>query len=203
MDYIDNALLYHIGRKDHRHNFSIYFMPIYLSIGSETSGIYQIPYFSVLTFAPQAFLILIFSLYTPRKKSMALFQLTWTWFIITMVFVSWNKVVTSQYFLWYLCFLPLIVLQILNYKDMNHGKKKALISFSKATIMLLSWVFGQALWLSQAYRLEMLGQNTYYEIWISSILFFIANCWIIVQFVGIMRRILPKASLASLITKLE
>ena len=33
MDYVESAILYHITRKDHRHNFSVYFLPMHLLAG--------------------------------------------------------------------------------------------------------------------------------------------------------------------------
>jgi phosphatidylinositol glycan class M len=49
--------------------------------------------------------------------------------------------------------------------------------------MLLAWIGGQALWLYQAYNLEFLGENTFFNIWLASIVFFMANIWILIEFV--------------------
>ncbi|KAG0164879.1 hypothetical protein DFQ30_009260, partial [Apophysomyces sp. BC1015] len=38
-------------------------------------------------------------------------------------------------------------------------------------------------WLHFAYKLEFLGQNTFFSIWIASMLFFTANCWIVVELI--------------------
>lgn len=35
-DYLHHGLLYHLSRTDHRHNYSMYFYPIYLSFHSGT-----------------------------------------------------------------------------------------------------------------------------------------------------------------------
>jgi phosphatidylinositol glycan class M len=35
------------------------------------------------------------------------------------------------------------------------------------------------LWLSQAYRLEMLGEPTYLLVWAAGVVFFLSNCWIL------------------------
>lgn len=37
----------------------------------------------------------------------------------------------------------------------------------------------QALWLSQAYRLEMLGQAVYFTLWTTSVVFLLSNCWVL------------------------
>jgi hypothetical protein len=42
----------------------------------------------------------------------------------------------------------------------------------------------QALWLSQAYRLEMLGQASYLPVWIVGMGFLAANSWVLCQVIG-------------------
>lgn len=43
--------------------------------------------------------------------------------------------------------------------------------------------FTQALWLSQAFQLEMLAQPVYLRVWASGVVFFGVNCWVIVEIV--------------------
>lgn len=46
--------------------------------------------------------------------------------------------------------------------------------------VLAAWVAAQAVWLWQGYGLEMLGQSTFVPgLWLSSLLFFAVNCWIL------------------------
>ena len=73
-------------------------------------------------------------------------------FAQTFVFVAYNKVVTSQYFIWYLSLLPLIV------PNLKLTKYEAVTS-------LLLWGFTQASWLLPAYFLEFKGthQNTIFK----------------------------------------
>lgn len=50
---------------------------------------------------------------------------------------------------------------------------------------LLLWVAGQAAWLSQGYNLEFLGLSTFLPgLWVSSLVFFLVNCWILGIIVG-------------------
>ena len=124
-DYLKNAVLYHLSREDHRHNFSMHFYGIYLSKGSTmTYAVHLIKQLtqhlpsiarnvstdltveqiealvgtlllylpSVVLFLPQVILFAaIIVTFAPNNLPLCLlFQ--------TMVFVSYNKVITAQYF---------------------------------------------------------------------------------------------------------
>lgn len=45
---------------------------------------------------------------------------------------------------------------------------------------LVAWVVSQGAWLQQGFQLEFLGANTFFPgLWVSSIGFFLVNCWIL------------------------
>lgn len=47
-------------------------------------------------------------------------------------------------------------------------------------VALLLWVAGQGLWLSEGFKLEFLGQNSFVPgLWGSSLAFYLVNVWII------------------------
>jgi phosphatidylinositol glycan class M len=92
------------------------------------------------------------------------------WFIQTATFVIFNKVCTSQvcavlslryveidaeprsqYFLWYMLFLPLIIPSLS-------------WSWSSSIKYLACWMGTQVLWLSQAYRVEFLGEPIFFAV---------------------------------------
>ena len=125
-------------------------------------------------------------------------DLVFTWFLQTVVFVVFNKVCTSQvrvskvlivskndliffsrsqYFLWYLLFLPLLIPQLS-------------LSRSQALMCVGVWIGIQALWLSEAYKLEFLGQNVFFGLWIRSLIYVIGNCWVLVKIMGAYRTVL-------------
>jgi phosphatidylinositol glycan class M len=87
-----------------------------------------------------------------------------------MVFVTFNRVCTSQYFVWSLWFLPLILPNL-------HPSRKGGIA------ALGLWIVGQAIWLSYGYRLEFLGDPVYLELFGASVAFFLVNvgviCWLL------------------------
>jgi phosphatidylinositol glycan class M len=104
----------------------------------------------------------------------------------TFAFVTFNKVCTSQvsliyanrpydlanrsqYFLWYMVFLPFYL-----------PNSALLVRPVLGSTALAFWVVGQALWLHQGFGLEFLGQSTFVPgLWAASATFFAINCWIL------------------------
>ncbi|RCN38785.1 diphthine synthase [Ancylostoma caninum] len=99
--FLEEFLLYHIKRRDIKHNFSPYFYPLALVDGNESLS----KIVGFLAFLPQFILIVYFAF---RYHN----DLPFCWFMSTFAFVTFNKVCTSQYFVWYIVFLPLIVNRI-------------------------------------------------------------------------------------------
>lgn len=127
-------------RKDNRHNFSPYFYFIYLSFESIT------PSQSGLMFLPQFLLVVLAGTRYYRDLPFALL-------IQTMAFVTFNKVCTAQYFVWWLALLP-IALQ--NSKLTN----------KKIMMLLALWLILEVQWNIGAYYLEIQGVNTFVLIFI-------------------------------------
>jgi phosphatidylinositol glycan class M len=84
--------------QDIRHNFSVYFYLLYLTVADDDMGL------NLLTFLPQILLLLLLS-----YKFSNIYEVNFCLFCQTLVFVTFNKVVTAQYFLWYFSLLPLIL----------------------------------------------------------------------------------------------
>ncbi len=160
---LDEGLLYHFQRVDHRHNYSMYWYWIYLARGraAVAAATSQLPSFSVslwgyIPLIPQI-LVLGFS-----SLGIAPYDLSFALFCQTFAFVAFNKVITAQYFTWYLCLLPLC-------SDRVHWQTKQMI------IALGILFFSIILWLLSAFTLEMLGWRTHRQVWLASLFFFIAN----------------------------
>jgi phosphatidylinositol glycan class M len=112
-----------------------------------------------------------------RPSDTSITHLPFIFLIQTLVFVSLNKVCTSQYFMWYLWFLPLVVPHLIpgaSYAVLGNG-----ISARKASLMVILWVGAQALWLSQGYRLEFLGESVFLELWVCGALWLVVNAWLV------------------------
>jgi phosphatidylinositol glycan class M len=93
-----------------------------------------------------------------------------TMFVQTFTFVTFNKVCTSQYFMWYMVLLPF-------YMPIGWGLTKTVVALSL-------WVASQAAWINYGYRLEFLGESTFYPaLFTCTLAFFAVNCWMIGLFV--------------------
>ncbi len=163
--FMQHTYLHHLTRIDHRHNFSPYNTLLYLS-SAKTSGSTHLSSlrFESLAFIPQLVLSTVLIPISISKSSLPRAMLAQTF-----AFVTFNKVCTSQYFLWYLIFLPIYLPSSVLIRNPALGLS-----------VLGGWVAGQALWLWQGYNLEMLGQSTFVPgLWLSSLLFFAVNCWIL------------------------
>ena len=159
--FVYETYLYHFIRKDHRHNYSLYFYMIYLNYASYSSKI-----LSYIAFLPQ-FLLVIYS-------SIKLYpRINFCLFVQTVIFVTFNKVVTAQYFIWYMSLLPLLI----PYNELFKSKKLFLTAcFTVWTILVIMWALYSVI-------LEDKGVNVFLEIWGSTIAFFMSNCYCLMQLI--------------------
>ncbi|KAJ9141532.1 hypothetical protein P3X46_032058 [Hevea brasiliensis] len=158
-EFLNEALLYHLTRTDPRHNFSIYFYHIYLHYEREFSMVEKL-----ISFLPQLVvqLVLIFC-FAP--------DLPFCFFLQTVAFVAFNKVITAQYFVWFFCLLPLIL-------PWSNMKLRWV-----GTCCTLVWIGAQSHWLFWGYLLEFKGKNVFLQLWLASLLFLAANTFVVVMFI--------------------
>ena len=76
-----------------------------------------------------------------------------------------------QYFLWYTLFLPLIIPHLS-------------LSTRRALQLAGVWVGTQALWLSEAYKLEFLGRNVFFSLWVRSLIYVVGHAWVLAGLVN-------------------
>lgn len=154
-DFIHEAYLYHLSREDIRHNFSPYFYLLYLTNQSWKHSVSL----KLFYFMPQ--IISIFAVSLSLYKHIELCFL-----VLTFLFVAFNKVCTSQYFVWYLCLIPIVL-------------PRLRVNYVKSLTLFILWMFGQGLWLYFAFELEFNGRNTFKELCIAGLLFLAINCTVL------------------------
>ncbi|KAI0533644.1 glycosyltransferase family 50 protein [Xylaria digitata] len=174
MPFVTHTYLHHVTRIDHRHNFSPYNVLLYLTSSASSSALlpsssqYATQHWTSkiesMAFLPQLSLSTVLIPFVGAKK-----DLPTTMLAQTFAFVAFNKVCTSQYFLWYMVFLPL-------YLPNSSLLRKPVLGVTALAL----WVLTQGLWLQQGYNLEFLGLSTFVPgLWLSSLAFFVVNCFIL------------------------
>ncbi|KAF5830243.1 Dol-P-Man alpha-1,4-mannosyltransferase-like protein [Dunaliella salina] len=203
--YTQEAFLHHLTRKDHRHNFSIYYYSIYLTydgldgsgaaptapstpsaeaalaflhsllskpkgrllheampglLGMDLSRLLQQP--ARMAFLPQILILVAMSLKLHEDLPLGCL-------LQTLCFVAFNKVCTAQYFVWWMCLMPLVMPRI------SWPLPPSLLR--AATF----WAAMQLHWLAWAYLLEFQGQPVHLGIWFASLLFLVSNVMLVVQ----------------------
>ncbi|KAF1990462.1 glycosyltransferase family 50 protein [Aulographum hederae CBS 113979] len=178
-DFIQHSYLHHFTRIDHRHNFSPYNTLLYLNSSPAARSTLQL---ESLAFIPQ---LLLSAVIIPI--ALAKYNLPSTMLAQTFAFVTFNKVCTSQYFLWYIVFLPFYL-----------PSSSLLQRPSLGVVACVLWILGQAVWLQQGYQLEFLGKPTFIPgLWLSGIFFFLVNVWIlgiVISDIGCGSKIVPKVA---------
>ncbi|KAF2625898.1 glycosyltransferase family 50 protein [Macroventuria anomochaeta] len=160
--FLEHSYFYHLSRIDHRHNFSPYNTLLYLN--SSPGGSQSTFELERLAFVPQLLLSAVMIPLALAKK-----DLPSTMLAQTFAFVTFNKVCTSQYFLWYMMFLPYYLPGSILLRSRTAG-----------LAALAAWIVGQATWLQQGFQLEFNGHSTFVPgLWLSSIAFFVVNVGIL------------------------
>ncbi|KAI3385667.1 hypothetical protein SNEBB_004717 [Seison nebaliae] len=154
MEFLEHSYLYHLTRKDIRHNFSTYYMFFYA--GNEMRKVFLHKVIDFMPLLIQVYLYIHISLTMYAKIAQALLTLT-------TVFVAFGKIYTSQYFVWIISFLPICL------STVHHT------SYYRLFKALLLWILAQIFWLSMAYLLEFQGLSTHYGLMIASTLLLYAN----------------------------
>lgn len=179
MDFLENTYLYHLTRTDHRHNLSTYWYHLCLSMYNGAAAAAQSP--STVT-TPVAALALKLASFLPQIAAMVAVGVrffrsgffkdaAFGMWAMTAIFVAFNKVYTVQYFAWWLIVAPLAGLT-------DFGALRVVRFF-------VLWIGALLVWLKFAYRLEFLGEDTFYSVWICGLALFVASvepvielCWL-------------------------
>ena len=187
--YLNEAWFYHFQRKDAQHNFSVYFYLYHLGLPVVVES-----FISSIAFIPQVIVILIsvkkyllsntsnessstssssesLSVCLTEDEERTFAKFFFASFCQTFMFVHLNKVITSQYFLWYLCLFPLVFPFLQTIRGKQH------------LVILFYWLTGQGVWLLTAYLFEFQRITAVLPfVWISSVLFLGINIWIMYRY---------------------
>eukprot|EP00892_Ulva_mutabilis_P011856 jgi/Ulvmu1/9042/UM005_0135.1 len=152
--FLHESFLYHAGRQDPRHNFSPHFLFTYLYHFAPRDA-------AGLPMRPDLPFWLNPGATAPWCMASALLATAWafredldmSWLLCTIVFVALNKVSTAQYYVWFLGIFPVVLPSL--HAGWGRLQWAAVASF----------VTCQLLWLSQAYRLEFLGEPVFRLVW--------------------------------------
>nr|CCC91039.1 putative mannosyltransferase [Trypanosoma congolense IL3000] len=166
--YIDEAFLYHVQREDHRHNFSPYWLLMYLNMAQQHLGWGANMAPGIIAFVPQA-LVLIFVSYKLRRN------VAHACCVETILFIAFNKVCTVQYFVWFIPFLAFLFCQPRWLSECElQGDASAVFPVLKTALVVLVWAGTIPLWVSTAVPLEFHGHSDFAKLWLVSCLFFLS-----------------------------
>ena len=83
----------------------------------------------------------------------------------TWAFVSFNKVYTAQYFLWYMSLFPFVAI---NNRTVHKSWYVGRLIYAAQSLFM-------PLWEMTAFKLEFLGENAFYQIQYANYAFFVVN----------------------------
>ena len=160
--YLNEAILYHVSRKDPRHNFAPNFFSVYLdtTIEDAESGFgTHVLSKSLTKMYAWASKITQYSLTFLIGIAFA-YDLPFAMFAQTFAFVAFNSVITSQYFAWWCALLPI------GLATSNYSNRDSVARVMSATV---TWIVSKLVWLKNAHSLEMLGEeNGHFNTWAAS-----------------------------------
>ena len=164
--FLHEAYLYHFVRKDHRHNFSLFYYATYLASGVDPSS-FLVKALTFAGFVPQlGSLVFVGFRYGRENFIFAIF-------LQTILFVAFNKVITAQYFLWFFGLVPVVLPMVVQ----SHKQVVPIV------IVLLFWGLTEVAWLKASHRLESEGEHNFKELLAASTALFFAHIAICVVFI--------------------
>jgi len=135
--FIEETYLYHLFRKDNRHSFSPLFYEIYLNLDSDSISR------SFMRVIPSLFILVTLSFRFVKNYSPFYLH-----FLVTFGFVTFNKVITLQYYMWIFGSLILVLPE-----SLILTKKHFRMGFG----LCLQYIFPILVWIWLSLRLEGAG----------------------------------------------
>lgn len=192
-EFLEHTYFYHMVRSDHRHNFSAWNMVLYMEqipqvikqdLFFESNNVFRrvnintiLNNKSLSTF-PQLFICCITPVilfFKDTNTTNIVEKLIKIISIQTMLFVHFNKVITSQYFIWYLTYLPFFI----DYFTDKFENKKYFELIKLGTV----WISSQGIWLLFGFLLEFKNKNVFVELFGAGCVMLLANVYVICKLI--------------------
>lgn len=156
-EFLFETYIYHLFRKDTRHNFSVLFYYSYLIMDNPIVDVVKL-----ITHICEFSLLFALSLTFGRQPQTLPFAL----FSQAVVLVAFNSVMTSQYFIWFISLLPLVI------HSFAMERRKGLL-------LCVVWAMAQTAWLTFAYLLEFKCREVFIFIWLKSVVLFCGHIFVL------------------------
>lgn len=156
-EFLFETYIYHLFRKDTRHNFSVLFYYSYLNMDNLAFDLVKL-----IAHICEFTLLFALSLTFGRETQTLPFAI----FSQAVVLVAFNSVMTSQYFIWFMSLLPLVI------HSFAMERRKGLL-------LVAIWAMAQTAWLTFAYLLEFKCKEVFIFIWLKSVMLFWAHIYVL------------------------
>jgi phosphatidylinositol glycan class M len=167
-NFIQETFLYHFSRLDNRHSFSPYFYEIYLNYILDTASASR----SLIRLIPTLYIIFT------SVRFLRGYSPFYLHFLATYAFVSFNKVITMQYYMWIFGALILALPDSLIFTQKRFRMGYGLIL--QYFLPILTWI-----WLSM--KMENDGENHLHIMWIICLFQIYMHLWVLTSFMKTIR----------------
>ena len=169
--FIDQTYLYHLTRRDNRHSKSAYFYEIYLNYASDAAGRMKSRIINRLL--PSLMALLMISFVLVKKRS-----LFFCYGLMMFYFVTFNRVVTDQYYMWELFGIYLVIPEMEAFKKKNwSGVVTRIVRDHLVTPLPV------ILWLMMALKLENNVEGVHIcHVWFASLFILVIHTVLMTRF---------------------
>lgn len=157
--------MYHLSRLDNRHSFSPIFYEIYLSLNTQ----------SVMRSVAQLCVVV-----AATKRTHKSISPYYAHFVMTYAFVSFNKVITMQYYMWIFGALLLVLPESTLMTNSNRR-------FQKSFSYLMQYSLGILLWVWSSIKLEKDGENVFNLMWFICVGKLFSDIWALRGFMSTLK----------------
>ena len=156
--FLQECYLYHLKRKDPRHNYSLFWIQTVFEYFTQTP-LFPIPNIGRLLLFVRLGLICVVSIAWRKQHLYAML-------IQTFIFTTLNTVYTAQYIIWEIQLLPYLLAD----SDVYSRSKKG-----PFWLLILLWFINLEYWAVESNKFEHLGRNTFYMMHFANLGYFLVR----------------------------